>query len=688
MAIRSEKLGSEVHSFGVIEEAEFTIQANAQAFRALSSTLYADKISSIIRELSTNAYDSHVYAGNEEPFEIELPSALEQTFTIRDYGIGMTKEELLKLYNSYFKSGDYKLKSNDYVGCFGLGSKSPFAYTKNFTVISFKDGIKYACNAFINEKGVPVLNILSETETDKPNGVEIKIPVKNGDTYTWNSSALNVYRYFKMIPKGINITRPEPVLEGTNWKIVSGTHSAVAVIGNIGYPINAHNCKVQQYSDEWYLLQMYNMELHFNIGELDITLSREALEYTERTQQALVKRAKEVLVEAKDLIEKEIATQPTRWDARLFYYGKLRERNSGALNQLKDKIKASSLKWKGKPIHWRIEGNTDISFTLVEYESYRQNMKAYDRNHVGETVTAAIFIEDERGTIGRVKEWVKNNASDAYIVHSPYDEKTKKFDVALAKKFILDNFECADAHIKYVSTLPKVVSIRSGRRNGIGARTSHVFTYRDQNAGSFEHQYWTEKDIDVSKTKGVYVKMSSHKVVIGDKQYHPSHIHGITDWFKFDNDFMLVGVRITDQPLFEKSPDWIELGEYIKDHLTKQINDKYFMRVALGQLQHYKLWKGLKESDVKSSVWTQFIETVYDYNKRGYSNDKRNQVDRMVSVIGFKVPASTAVKIEDLEKEVLEKYGILKVVSHLWDYTKDQFKFIQDAVNALDNSGV
>jgi len=55
----------------------FDFEFNAKAFDILSSKLYKYKISAIIRELSSNAYDSHVEANNKDlPFEIHVPNKL------------------------------------------------------------------------------------------------------------------------------------------------------------------------------------------------------------------------------------------------------------------------------------------------------------------------------------------------------------------------------------------------------------------------------------------------------------------------------------------------------------------------------------------------------------------------------------------------------------------------------------
>ena len=66
----------------------FTIAATGKAFKILSDGLYSDKIRAIIRELSCNARDSHVAAGNAAPWSIHLPNMDEPWFSVEDFGTG------------------------------------------------------------------------------------------------------------------------------------------------------------------------------------------------------------------------------------------------------------------------------------------------------------------------------------------------------------------------------------------------------------------------------------------------------------------------------------------------------------------------------------------------------------------------------------------------------------------------
>lgn len=134
----------------VTDTKEFGLKASKKAFQILSSGLYANKIRAIIRELSCNALDSHVAANNvSTPFEIHLPNSIEPFFAVRDYGTGLSRDQVNNIYTTYFEST--KTASNEFIGALGLGSKSPFSYTDNFTVTAIKDGKKGIFSAYLND---------------------------------------------------------------------------------------------------------------------------------------------------------------------------------------------------------------------------------------------------------------------------------------------------------------------------------------------------------------------------------------------------------------------------------------------------------------------------------------------------------------------------------------------------------
>ena len=203
---------------GAADQGEFHIKSSAKAFQILSSGLYSDKILAIVRELSCNAYDSHIENGNkDEPFEVQFPNALAPEFRIRDFGIGLDHEGVMDVYTTYFEST--KQDSNDYIGALGLGSKSPFSYTKNFSITAIKDGVKRLYAAMINPKGIPNIVLMDTTDTTEGNGLEVKFAVERQDFNKFADAGKKVYKWFGIVPdiKGNRFTvEPQKMIHTKN----------------------------------------------------------------------------------------------------------------------------------------------------------------------------------------------------------------------------------------------------------------------------------------------------------------------------------------------------------------------------------------------------------------------------------------------------------------------------------------
>ena len=305
------------------EVGDFKIKASAKAFNILSSGLYANKIRAIVRELSCNAVDSHMAAGKADtPFDVHLPNDLEPWFSIRDYGTGLSHEQVTSIYTTYFEST--KTDSNDYIGALGLGSKSPFSYTDNFTVTAIKDGKKGIYSAFINAQGVPSIAQMMTEETTDPAGVEIKFSVNDRYDYSkFRDEARQVYTYFKLRPvvtgyKDFQFADVEYETEN----IIPGVHSykhnhnSKAIMGNIAYPVDIPNA--DKVLGELRTLLNQGLELHFAIGEVDFQASREGLSYIPQTIEAIKAKLEAVNAALTVVLAKEADAVENLWERALF----------------------------------------------------------------------------------------------------------------------------------------------------------------------------------------------------------------------------------------------------------------------------------------------------------------------------------------------------------------------------------
>lgn len=356
----------EIHSSGVKSANQFSISQSSKMFKILSDSLYSDKIQAVVRELSTNAYDSHIASGNKNPFKVTLPTQTSPSFKIRDFGTGLSQQDMEELYTTYGASN--KNDSNDFVGCLGLGSKSPFAYTKSFSTVSYHNGKKLSYIAAMDEEGVPSLNLISTTDTNEPNGLEISFAVKQSDFYEFTNKSKRIFHYFKLKPiidggvcNSLNddsYSHHNVVIEGTGWKIgrVSQDTSkypssynspgsgVVAIMGNIAYPVDASKIVGEDRPDQPDHIQRWNrtfgkadvdnwknlvkeilhaglyLEIQFGIGELEMDVSREGLQYTKQVIKTLRDRTQDIYLQLKKDMTDKLATAKSLVDAYQTYY--------------------------------------------------------------------------------------------------------------------------------------------------------------------------------------------------------------------------------------------------------------------------------------------------------------------------------------------------------------------------------
>jgi len=296
---------------GVAEVVDMTIKQSAKGFKALMSELYSNPIESIIRELSSNAFDSHVSAGKKGvPFRVTLPSVFDQNFSIRDYGVGITHENMLGIYSSIFSST--KEEDNDVVGTWGLGSKSPFSYADSFS-ISCYDGIErrdYV--SALGSSGEPKLICYPPVACGEERGVAITIAVRISDVDKFALAAQKVFRSFEVKPIGVELKPVDYLVKRGRIGIeTTDDYNSLEVIqGCVSYHVESARIRAIA-KRSWY----GNLIMDVPIGTLDVTPSRESLVYTPETERTLARaldRAFEVIYEeaAKMLSE---AKSKNRW---------------------------------------------------------------------------------------------------------------------------------------------------------------------------------------------------------------------------------------------------------------------------------------------------------------------------------------------------------------------------------------
>lgn len=251
----------------------FSIAVNANTFDILMGKLYETPIQTLVQEVVSNAWDAHQAAGTTRKIDVTEPTYTNSHFIVKDYGTGLSETAIAEIYTSLCTST--KQSDNNSFGGYGLGCKSPFSYTDNFSVESRYEGMRATYALFKNADGTPSYVKLDEAPTDEPNGLTVTIPVKSQDGYKF-TNALDRLCYFAD-DITYEVAPPQPIWKGSiggfyKLPIDRALYICVhKVLYKIELPYNVYSTFHRTYN--WGA----SIVLHAAIGEFRITPSKEAI---------------------------------------------------------------------------------------------------------------------------------------------------------------------------------------------------------------------------------------------------------------------------------------------------------------------------------------------------------------------------------------------------------------------------
>lgn len=603
---------------------EFRIRNSAKAFSILSSGLYANKIRAIIREYSCNAIDSHTEAGNlETPFDVHLPNVLEPWFAVRDYGVGLDEQEVRNIFTTYFEST--KTATDELIGGLGLGSKSAFSFTDNFTIVAVKNGTKRVYTAFINEQGVPSIAPMGEEASNEPNGVEIRFAVEDSwDFRKFHDEARYVYKHFKhrpVISGGFSEFKfIDPEYEDRD--IIPGVHAvdsrqnrSVAIMGNIEYPLD-----VPANADLGGLehLLICNLVIEFGIGELDIQASREGLSYIPETIAAIKSKLEAINAVLTDRLAEQVGAIKNDWEKAYFLVNKM---NSKLWVNAVRKYLADT---KFDLVTGNQYGGSTKEFLFTEEELEKKynikitafRMKGY---YGGDRIASAVgpkqFYDNTTGNyihkwgigVNNLMQFVENDTTVGVGNRAKYHWKNAAKERSNDYVYVLNRADKkkdmkVKAFFKAISNPPKSqIHKASGlmqqeRAKGIGKGVTVLKLEKRDYHGHMrsDDMVWRPagdmSSFDDNKTY-YYLPLSGFTAlgVVGEKGYD---MKTFAQALKNSGVFTetVYGVRKTDLENIKGKANWVNLDDHLRAELAKPgvINVKGIIKEAIGFNAYFK----------------------------------------------------------------------------------------------------
>lgn len=300
MILEQEELIEEI-SFGTDEddviEAGLDMENLPFILDLVSTKFYSDRFGSIVREITSNAWDANVEAETDKPIIVKMSTDKENSgayiIEFIDNGFGITVDRFDKIYRKWFSSS--KRLTNNQIGSFGLGSKSPLAYRNFFHIETRCEGFKTKYLLSKNNGVKPKIEILSKVPYEGLTGTTIGINIENANDFVNFQNAIkDQLQYFDNVFVDSftqEIKNDYKIYDCENFKYRNTNKAGKmhVLLGNVKYKIdeNLINSGIDRYNKEYLKVPEIPVGIKFPIGSISVNPNRESLEYRDKTIQLI-----------------------------------------------------------------------------------------------------------------------------------------------------------------------------------------------------------------------------------------------------------------------------------------------------------------------------------------------------------------------------------------------------------------
>ena len=695
-------------------------------FGLIRDSLYSDKIGSPLREVSINATDAHVEAGIEDtPIKITLPTRFDLSFTCRDFGSGLSTEDMYGLYSTAGEST--KRESNRFAGHFGVGKFSPLGYSDSFTVTSFFGGFKSIFNILISEDGIGETVLMHKEQSSESSGLEVTIPVKSSDIWTFHEAAQKLFRFFKVKPI---FTNADFELEESGELLVSGDcfkiykdrsrTTSYAVMGNTGYPIDPESIKWTNEEQNSFLPDVLRIGavLDFEIGELKVTGSRESLQYNEKTQRTISNKLIKVKEECLKETRKEIANCKSAFEVKCLL-NKLRSGNYNYNRFFKfisdDEFHFNENRVKGdywstpESVNHQGVGVKEYSVQPATRRSSRNKVKAIRTCYsIAASASKAYVLNDlpKGNPISYVAplcetddNFLERKCSSVYVITITNQESWDKF--------VEENG--FDAPLTKMSDLPKMtlrelgyVTSGSGTGSSNSKHTLKVLEFNPDftSYSSTSSNFFRPTEVDMDEG-GVFVKIDrflveSPSVSVACPRRFQDVVASTCKEMGIDVP-AIKAVKTKSIGKFVDNKKWIEIGDWIKKEVTCWLLRSDSAQVAIDRIsfdsfrssfrQPTNLDLLLRVNPIKKGAFEKWKASVIKMQGEG-SRSSARAVKALIDSckVDIELPDSS-VDLANGWTALKEAYPMLPLVIGNYSYDSINYnKAVNDYVNLIDGN--
>lgn len=626
---------------------------DAEDMRYVASLLrnnYSNTSLAVVREISANAIDANLEANSDRPIEIKLPTSLNPTFAVRDFGGGLSKEDVFGLYSKYGKST--KRTSNNYIGAFGIGKFAPLSYGDNFTCVSYHNGEKTSYNVFVNEDDDTKIVEMHSEASAEPNGLCIEVAVSDSDISDFHKITKRFFEFFSEgeMPKFIGvednfIENREKILESKKgeWFVLEGRRNdyysrneSYVIMGRVSYPLDRYAMNVDNLVEDGTqrsivsnLLQMEGFYLRVPLGSVKLHHSRESLEYNKTTQQKIISSLLVAVEEIQEIAKEKLADSEDLWEAKRNYAKIVNAMPYNMRNIFENSFEWQGIKIASPDFHrdYQLADDLIITHSWKEEDSDSRNgfkIRSQKENRVICQDNYLVMMQDLESSHGnnlRVRTLMNEdeNLKGVYIVHCKSNSAQNSVDHEW-------EFGKVDKkHIKYTSNVDKEKPQRSGVRKSNGGRANiPLFTFNDSRHVYRNADHWQNASDDILSVED-----------------DASNIDG--NW-----NGQLIYIPIKNYK--------IDSDEISLESMRTRLNHINMIRKN-AELEPLKLF-GVRTGDTKKlgSAWVNFMNFFIYFAKEVVTNNLAQSNQTLTSILVRKEDKEE--KLREFDQDVFRIFGI------------------------------
>lgn len=647
----------------------------------LRSKMYPDPVKTICQEIGSNARDAHREAGHNDPIVIKLPTYIDPVFYIQDFGNGITPDRMANVFIQYGNST--KREDDIQTGGFGLGAKSPFAYSDLFSIVTITEENfsrkKREYVAFIDETKIGSMSLVKEEDTDERTGTTIIIKPKPGDERNFREKVSKVFRYWSVKPiiKSDESFEFSPIAYTLTYSNDAGELKAaiqngddaqypMAIIDEIPYKLLDF-----PFTEETLMFKQKPVRLFFKTGELAVTANREGID----TQEWVIKAINDRFMEFKKHLETDIRKQiqgcTNAWEAWL-------------ITKQFQEYHIKDAEWNNLKLNGQINLDKKYVDTYIEYtyQSYYNKVQSsrpqpYEkyRIDIGKSTRLVEFTKGNNMKRAKLMPLFKNGADKIICVRFKKDDKG-----VVTKPADWNSY----APLKAEDLVSETIEATGGSGGKI---IKSKIVARDAK------NHWQEAEIDLETGEAVYVLAQGNDFIdpATKKIFSIEAIRQILSLL--DTDLITLLKRYEDKV----GPDWIPLSSYVEEKIKEFSPTSTLVSFDGTKSPEYttsnvllnKILKHIEEIDVKDSIAYQYYDLYV--KMAAHKTDVQRKLVSLASWLKIPVTIKT-ISFIDLWEKFIKEYPLIQTNPYFYhtdggvdDYVKDYISYVnyRNALNSL-----